>query len=123
MKFFTILTVLKDSIPDLLKTSLSVKNQKFTNYEHLIFQSSNFVKTKKKIKLLRLKNTKIFKIKDQSFYDGVNKVLCQNIIRSKYLILLNAGDLFCNPNTLLNVYKRVKNQKNKLFYCDIAYFN
>lgn len=103
--FFTIITPSKNSKNDLKKTILSLKQQKFKNFEHIIIDSNSTDGTVKIFK--RNKNNKIFFFsqKDKGIYDGINKGIKK--AKGNVIGTLNAGDTY-TKSALQIVHKYFK---------------
>lgn len=95
---FSIVTVTYNAASTILLTLDSVGEQTFIDYEHLIIDGCSNDDTIGIIK--RHSNPKISLVseKDHGIYDAMNKGL--SMATGKYVIFLNAGDRFPNPDTL-----------------------
>ena len=91
-KFFSIITVVLNAEEDLKKTIISLKNQKFKNFEFIIIDGKSKDKTYELVsKNKDIINTYISE-KDEGIYDAMNKGL--KIANGKYIGFLNAGDQY-----------------------------
>lgn len=90
--FFTIITPTKNSKKDIKKTILSLKQQKFKNFEHIIIDSNSTDGTVKILKKIKNKKTLFFSEKDKGIYDGINKGIKK--AKGNVIGTLNAGDTY-----------------------------
>ena len=107
--FFSIITVVKDSEKDILKTLKSVKNQNCKDYEHIVIDGFSRDKTFKIIKKFKSKNLKRRQLVDKNLYDGLNNGM--KICKGKFIACLHSGDTFYT-NDILKIFKE-KLKKNK----------
>jgi len=105
-KFFTIITVVLNASKDLEKTIISLKKQKFKNFEHLIIDGGSNEQT---LMILKKYNNSIsywISSRDGGIYDAMNKGI--NLAKGKFIGMLNSGDTY-NPNSLKIVHSYIKN--------------
>jgi len=104
----SIITVTKNSEKFLEKNILSVFNQSYKNYEHIIIDGKSTDKTLKIIKKHKKKINYFESSKDKSLYDAMNKGIkkCSGDI----IGILNSDDIYYR-NTLKIVNKYFNNNK------------
>lgn len=110
---FSIITITFNAENEIIPTLLSVKEQKFTDYEHIIVDGASSDDT---ISLARQKGVsgiRIISEPDKGLYDAMNKGI--NYARGKYLIFLNAGDTFASPFTLEEYAKAAKSDADIIY--------
>ena len=79
----------------------SVKNQNYSNYEHLVLDGNSNDGTSSIIKNNLNKKIKYFRQKDKSLYHALNKGISK--CKGNYVMLLHSGDFFYNSNIIKNV--------------------
>ena len=85
----------------------SVRNQTFTDFEHLIIDGSSKDNTLQIAESLSKANkTKIFSEQDSGLYDAMNKGIDKAC--GDYLIFLNSGDAFHSDDTLEKIADAIK---------------
>lgn len=90
--FFTIITPVKNRKKDLKKTLLSLKNQKFKDYEHIVIDAKSNDGTTHLFKKIKNEKTFFFSSNDRGIYDGLNKGLKK--AKGSVVGVLNAGDTY-----------------------------
>lgn len=104
---FTIITVTYNASSTLTPTMESVRNQTFTDFEHLIIDGSSKDNTLQIAESLSKANkTKIFSEQDSGLYDAMNKGIDKAC--GDYLIFLNSGDAFHSDDTLEKIADAIK---------------
>lgn len=104
---FTIITVTYNASSTLTPTMESVRNQTFTDFEHLIIDGSSKDNTLQIAESLSKANkTKIFSEQDYGLYDAMNKGIDKAC--GDYLIFLNSGDAFHSDDTLEIIADAIK---------------
>ncbi len=112
---FSIITITFNAEKELPATLSSVKNQTFTDFEHLIIDGKSKDKTVELAKASGIPNIDITSEPDKGLYDAMNKGIRK--ANGKYLIFLNAGDCFHTEDTLQEIADCI----NKNNYPDIVY--
>lgn len=84
-----------DVLPD---TMDSVAEQTFRNFEHLIIDGASVDHTLQIARDLGGEAVRVVSERDKGLYDAMNKGL--HLALGKYVLFLNAGDSFANPNVL-----------------------
>ena len=102
---FSIITVVLNDIKNIEKTILSVKNQTYKNYEHLIIDGKSLDGTIKLIKKYS-KTVKLYIKKDKSLYEAINTGIKKS--KGEIIFLIHSGDIFGDKNILKKVNKIFK---------------
>jgi glycosyltransferase involved in cell wall biosynthesis len=111
---FSIITINHNNSKGLLNTILSINNQNYKFFEHIIIDGNS---TDSSLEVLRkINNENIIWISenDRGIYHAMNKGILMS--KGKYLIFINSGDFFSNNNCLDLI------NKNKQDF-DIVYSN
>lgn len=103
----SIITVTYNAQSTLSPTLASVKEQMWTDYEHLIIDGASKDSTIQIAKEVSTEKTRIISEQDNGIYDAMNKGIRH--AKGKYLIFLNAGDTFHSKNTLKNIASTIIN--------------
>lgn len=82
------------------KTLNSLRDQSFKDFEHLVIDGASKDDTLKILTEANLPQTVVISELDKGLYDAMNKGLRK--AKGKYIIFLNAGDAFHEPDTLEN---------------------
>lgn len=108
---FSIITVVKNDVSNILLTIKSVKHQTYKKYEHIILDGNSSDGTSKLI--LKNKNNKIRyeRKKDKNLYDAINRAIAKS--NGDYILLIHSGDFFFNNNVLKMINSSL--QKNEDF--------
>ena len=88
--YFTVITVVKDSEKEILKTILSVKKQSYKNFEYIIIDGKSKDKTVSNILKEKKFINKLISDKDLGIYDAMNKGLQES--KGKIIVYVNSGD-------------------------------
>ncbi len=94
----SIITVTYNAAEDLEKTIQSVIEQTYKNIEFIIIDGNSSDQTRWIIEKFSEGIDKIVSEPDNGIYDAMNKGI--SLASGKYLHFLNAGDYFCNENSL-----------------------
>jgi glycosyltransferase involved in cell wall biosynthesis len=108
----TIITTVKNGEKYLEEALLSLRNQKYKNFEHIIVDANSSDKT---LEIIKRNNNEIdywVSLEDKGIWDGFN--LGMKLARGKYLGFLNSDDKF-TPEALLFLTKYIKNFPKKDF--------
>lgn len=95
---FTIITVTYNAESVIDVTLGSVRNQTFSDFEHLIIDGASTDGTLTKVRTCRIPKARVVSEPDKGLYDAMNKAI--DMAYGKYLIFLNAGDAFCGKDAL-----------------------
>lgn len=108
---FSIITVSYNDANGIKKTISSVLGQTFSNYEHIIIDGNSSDGTKEIAEKYKQEYKKAYKKftlvseKDDGIYDAMNKGI--NISTGQWLIFLNSGDTFADPNVLERISNNI----------------
>ena len=97
---FSIITVTKNSEKYLEQNILSVQNQKFKNFEHIIIDGNSKDKTKSILRKYKTK-LKIISENDNGLYDAMNKGI--KLAQGDIIGMLNSDDYYYSK--ALNIIK------------------
>jgi glycosyltransferase involved in cell wall biosynthesis len=98
---FSIITVTYNAASVIAPTLKSVKEQSFTDFEHLIVDGASRDDTVALARDAGIPQMRIVSEPDKGLYDAMNKSI--SLATGKYLIFLNAGDRFSAPGTLARI--------------------
>lgn len=111
----SVITVTFNAAPVLEPTMLSVAQQTFRNFEHLIVDGASKDNTLDIARKFGTENLTIFSKKDTGIYHGMNRGL--KLAKGKYVLFLNAGDRFASPETL-QIYAEEAEKGADIIYGD-----
>jgi putative colanic acid biosynthesis glycosyltransferase len=86
----TVVTVVKNALPHLMKTHVSLQSQKCRDYEWLVVDGVSNDGTLEWLAGLDRERVRFVSGKDKSIYDAMNKSV--GLVGTDYCIFLNAGD-------------------------------
>ena len=112
-KIFSIITVTRNDLNGLIKTSNSVKSQSFKNYEHIIVDGGSTDGTTQFLYLNSNAFDVIISEKDDGIYDALNKGI--SIANGRWIIFLNSGDYFFNSE-VLSFASKICINKDSLYF-------
>ena len=110
----SIITINYNDKLGLERTLNSVKNQSYTNYEHIIIDGGSTDGSKQLIEVNQNNFAYWVSEPDKGIYHAMNKGI--NVANGEYLLFLNAGDHYVDNNSLKNAYPFLQGE-------DIVYFN
>jgi len=105
---FTIITVVYNDLQGLVSTSNSIASQVHNDFEWIVIDGDSIDGTKEFISKSPL-ISKWISEKDSGIYDAMNKGI--KMASGRYVVFLNAGDIFPNDLTLLNVFSHINECK------------
>ena len=111
----SIITVTFNAAEVIQRTLDSLKNQNFTDFEHLVIDGASQDSTLEIIGKANLPQTKVMSEPDNGLYDAMNKGL--RMANGKYVIFLNSGDTFHSCDTL-SLYSREAEKERDIIYGD-----
>ena len=111
----TIVTVVYNDAYTIEKTILSVRVQKFTNYEFIVIDGGSVDGTIDIVNYYSDKIDIIITEPDRGLYDAMNKGL--NLATGKWIYFLNSGDYLLDRDTLQNVSALLEDS------FDVVHFN
>lgn len=115
MPLFSIITITFNAEATLEPTMVSVAEQSWQNYEHIIIDGNSSDSTIDIARQLATEYTQIFSEPDKGLYDAMNKGLHR--AKGHYLIFLNAGDTFHDSSTLKTIARAIESNSSP----DIVY--
>lgn len=95
----SIITITFNAAEVVRPTMKSVKEQSFTDFEHLIIDGASSDDTLSVVRQAGRKEVRILSEPDHGIYDAMNKGL--KMAKGKYVLFLNAGDAFHAPDSLM----------------------
>ncbi|RHX90970.1 glycosyltransferase [Leptospira stimsonii] len=111
----SIITINFNDREGLEKTILSVRNQDFDQYEHVIIDAGSKDGSVDVIKKYKDKISHWVSEKDKGIYDGQNKGILAS--KGEYCLFLNSGDFFVDSNVLKDVFS--KDPREDFLYGDM----
>ncbi|MBK2124781.1 glycosyltransferase family 2 protein, partial [Fangia hongkongensis] len=120
---FSIITVCYNAITTIEKTILSVKNQSFEDYEHIIIDGGSTDGTLGVIDKYRDNFAVIISEPDNGIYDAMNKGI--SLSKGKFIAMLNADDFYLD-NVLESVYLGIQRSGESvgvIYYGNLVVFN
>ncbi|MBD5358142.1 MAG: glycosyltransferase [Bacteroides sp.] len=111
----SIITITYNAGGVLPPTMESVKEQSFTDYEHLIIDGASSDHTLEIARSLGGESLRILSEPDKGLYDAMNKGL--RMAKGKYVLFLNAGDAF-HSRDVLNAYGEAALHNADIIYAD-----
>ena len=103
----SIITVVKNDERNIFSTLLSVKKQRYKNYEHIVIDGKSDDRTLSIIKTFKNKKLKYFSKKDKNLYQALNRGIKKS--SGKYIGVLHSGDKFFSASTLSIISRNIKN--------------
>lgn len=119
--FFTIVTLVKNSMPYLKQNIITTNNQVFSDYEHLIIYTHSDDTSLQYIKKNILNKRKLIFFNTNNVYNAINYAIKKS--KGKYIILLHSDDFFYDKKVLSNLYDHIMLNKSDAVYGDILYVN
>ena len=110
---FSIITVTLNCKEALLKTISSVQSQKYKNFSHIVKDGLSIDGTNK-INFAQYSNTNFYEFGDKGVYDAMNQGFL--LAKNKFIIFLNAGDIFYSEKSLSKLVNSIKNNPNHQLY-------
>lgn len=117
---FSIITITFNAGRVLPATMLSVGEQSFHDFEHIIVDGASSDDTISIARDYATPDLRIISEKDRGLYDAMNKGL--KMAKGKYLIFLNAGDSFASFDTL-SLYADAAKWDADIIYSDTVIVN
>ncbi|MBM9501988.1 glycosyltransferase [Leptospira sp. 201903071] len=100
----SIITINYNDREGLEKTILSVRNQNFDSYEHVVIDAGSKDGSVDVIKKYEDKISHWVSEKDKGIYDGQNKGI--KAAKGEYCLFLNSGDFLVDSNVLYDVFSK-----------------
>ncbi|MEG1563742.1 MAG: glycosyltransferase family 2 protein [Bacteroides sp.] len=114
---FTIVTVTYNCEKLIEKTLQSVLSQQMVDYEYILIDGQSTDSTMQIVDKYRNRITTVVSEPDSGIYDAMNKAV--RLAQGKWVLFLNAGDLFCSKTILTTVYQATKSINAEVVYGDI----
>lgn len=105
---FSILVVTLNAALEIERTIKSVQSQTYSNYEVIVKDGKS--KDNTLLFIPKDERYRVYVKEDKSVYDGMNQAL--DMAKGEYIIFLNAGDMFYEPDTLKKVEEYI--EKNNI---------
>lgn len=96
----SVITVVSNALNGLKKSRLSLENQTFSNWTHVVVDSGLDLETLNFLKTLSRVNTKWISEPDLGIYNAMNKAVGM-VEQGSYIFFLNAGDVFAHQDSLV----------------------
>lgn len=111
----SLVTITFNASSELKPTMLSVKEQTFQDFEHLIIDGASTDDTLSVARRFGTDKLRILSEPDKGLYDAMNKGLA--MAKGKYILFLNAGDTFHTSQTL-EAYAKAAEKDPDIIYSD-----
>ena len=105
MHLFSIITICRNNLNELIGTYESIKSQSFKDYEWIVIDGNSSDGTKDWLKINHF-NQKWISEPDKGIFDAMNKGI--QFSEGKYLIFINSGDGFSDNMVLSNIQDVLK---------------
>lgn len=112
----SIITITRNAADVIAPTMSSVREQSFSDFEHLLIDGASTDDTLAIAVRLGTANLRILSERDKGLYDAMNKGL--HHARGKYVIFLNAGDAFHAPDILERYARAAMEHDADIVYSD-----
>jgi putative colanic acid biosynthesis glycosyltransferase len=110
MLLFSIITVCRNNLNELIDTSISIQSQTFKNFEWIVIDGNSTDGTKEW--LTKNLDTNLWLSEpDKGIFDAMNKGI--RLAKGKFLIFMNSGDAFADNNVLTTLHERLLSLKNE----------
>jgi glycosyltransferase involved in cell wall biosynthesis len=113
---FSIVTVTLDAGDALRRTAASVAAQTWVDLEHLVKDGAS--KDGSVGDVGGLPRVRVVSAPDRGIYDAMNQAL--SLCQGRFVLFLNAGDVFASPDALERVAAHVLRDDADLYYCDLV---
>lgn len=118
----SVVTVVKNSRDTIRKCLLSVKKQKYKNYEHIIIDGVSTDGTLEVLRDLIDEKSKVISREDSGLYDALNQ--CKDLINGEYTVLLHSDDYFVSNDVLSRVVQELRSHPNiDALFCGVEFIN
>ena len=114
---FSIITVTFNAKKELIKTINSIQNQSYPYFSHIIKDGLSKDKSNQ-INFSTYRNTFFYEEKDYGIYDAMNQAF--KYAKDKYVIFLNAGDIFFSNKSLEELAENIKKKPSFNSYSGIT---
>ena len=116
----SVITVCLNSEATIAETIASVRNQEFSNYEHIIFDGGSRDNTLAIVEKEFHPNMRLIKGRDSGIYDAMNQAA--EFAKGEVLHFLNSDDLYASKFVLRNVADTFFNADQEILCTGIKYF-
>jgi hypothetical protein len=110
---FSVITVVYNDAELLERTIKSVINQSCNSFEYIVIDGGSIDGTLNVIEKYKDHITQWVTEEDKGIYDAMNKGI--DIAKGDWLNFMNAGDVFVDSNTLVNVFNHVGDDKDVIY--------
>ena len=110
---FSIITVTYNAAGVLPPTLESVREQTFRDFEYLVIDGASSDDTLQLVENAGIATTTVWSEPDKGLYDAMNKAIER--AQGKYLIFLNAGDAFAQPETLGHIALKAQDDPDVIY--------
>lgn len=114
----SVITVCFNSEATIADSILSVKNQDYKNFEHIIIDGASSDKTLHIIKSLKHEKLKVFSAPDRGIYEAMNKGLTK--VSGDLVAFLNSDDWYASVDIFSSVVKKYSKDLDYL-YSDLSF--
>lgn len=120
MKFFSIITVVKNRRETIENTLSSVRSQTFRDFEYIVIDGKSDDGT---LEILN-ENSDIIDIlrseKDKSVYDALNKAI--TYANGKYISILHSDDHYESKHALKNIFNKINEFQPDVLFASATYY-
>lgn len=122
-KKFTIITPTLNNELTIKRTILSIHNQSYSNFEHIIVDGGSNDKTTEIIRnFQKYYKIKYFKQKKRGIYDAINIGIKKS--QGRFISILNADDFYAHKNVLKFVVNHfLKNSESRILISNVKIIN
>ncbi|SCY86241.1 glycosyltransferase family 2 protein [Desulfoluna spongiiphila] len=118
--FFSIITASYNAEKSINRTLLSIRKQKFKNFEHIIIDGDSTDQTLSIIRHYSDKyNLRYISEKDRGISDAMNKGI--KLSKGQYIIFIHADDELADENTLNRVFSDISSTKSSVYAYSILF--
>lgn len=111
---FSVVTICYENLPGVIKTSQSVLEQTFKQYEWIIIDGNSKDGTVNFINAQQSSSLKFVSEQDNGIFDAMNKGLA--LANGEYVIFMNSGDTFADKETLQKINDFMGDRQPDLIY-------
>lgn len=117
----TVVTVTYNAADCVEMTLKSVIAQTYSNLEYIVVDGNSTDSTMKIVERYRERINTIISEPDKGIYDAMNKGT--RLATGEWIIFMNAGDVFDNPNVLQNIFTREMEENCSLIFGTITQYS
>ena len=108
----SVITISYNAEKEIEKTILSVISQTYDNIEYIIVDGASKDNTISIVNKYKKKISCVISEPDKGIYDAMNKGIMH--ATGEWLIMRNAGDVFCDKSVLQNILEDIPEEKTLL---------